>query len=163
MATPQYWLIKTEPQTYGIEHLQKDGVTPWSGVRNYQARNFMRDDMHVGDQVLFYHSSCLLPGVYGLATVASSAYADPTQFDESSEYFDARSTPEKPRWHVVDMAFSKDLKHPVLLSAIRAKPALSGMRLLAPGNRLSIMPITKGEYAVVLGLAGERGIVLRDK
>lgn len=148
------WLMKSEPDTYGIEHLKSDKKTPWSGVRNFQARNFMRDDMQVGDDVLFYHSSCKEPGVYGLARVASTPYADPTQFDANSPYFDARATPDKPWWFVVDVAYARTLKKPVLLKDIRANPKLSSMRILESGSRLSITPVTKKEWEELLRMAG---------
>jgi predicted RNA-binding protein with PUA-like domain len=154
MASQRYWLVKSEPTTYGIEHLKRDRRTPWTGVRNFQARNFMRDEMRVGDGVLFYHSNCAVPGVYGLARVASKPYPDETQFDPKSEYYDPRATRERPVWQLVDIAFSKALKAPVPLETIRATKALAGMRVLAKGNRLSITPVEPEEYAAVLKLAG---------
>lgn len=154
MRTKRYWLMKSEPDTYGIQHLKADGITPWSGVRNFQARNFMRDDMRKGDAVLFYHSSCKEPGVYGLATVASVAYPDPTQFDGASPYYDPRATTEKPVWYLVDVKFRKVLSKPVLLSEIRATKALATMHILQPGSRLSINPVTEKEYTRILALAG---------
>lgn len=150
----RYWLMKSEPDTYGIGHLKDDKKTAWSGVRNFQARNFMRDEMQVGDDVLFYHSSCKEPGVYGLARVASQPYADPTQFDTKSPYFDARATPDKPWWFLVDVAYVRTLKKPVLLKDIRANPKLFSMRILEPGSRLSITPVTKKEWEELLRVAG---------
>lgn len=150
-----HWLIKSEPVTYGIGHLKKDKKTPWTGVRNFQARNFMRDGMQVGDQVLFYHSNCPEPGVYGIAKVASKAHPDETQFDPASDYHDPKATKDKPVWMLVDMAFVRELKKPVLLTDIRADRKLATMRILQPGSRLSITPVTKQEFDRVLELAGK--------
>jgi predicted RNA-binding protein with PUA-like domain len=147
----QYWLIKSEPESYGIEHLKNDGSTPWTGVRNFQARNYMRA-MRKGDLVLFYHSNCKEPGVYGIAKVASAPYADPTQFDPKSHYFDKRATKEKPIWELVDMAFVKKFKQPVLLPTLRADAKTSSMIILRPGRRLSVTPVEVGEYERVLEL-----------
>lgn len=149
-AEKRYWLMKSEPESYGIDHLRKDGKTPWSGVRNFQARNFMRDDMRVGDGVLFYHSSCAMPGVYGLGKVASKAYPDPTQFDKKSPYYDARATKGKPIWFLVDVAFVKKLKHPLSITEIRADKKLSQMAMLRRGSRLSITPATPAEYEEII-------------
>ncbi len=141
-APKKYWLIKSEPTTYGIDHLKADKKTAWTGVRNFQARNYMRDDMRIGDQILFYHSNCKEPGVYGIAKVASIPYPDPTQFDRKSEYFDPKATKEKPIWYLVDVAFIKKLEEPVLLETIRANKRLKDMVILRPGNRLSVTPVS---------------------
>lgn len=143
------WLMKSEPDTFGIEHLSRVGTEPWSGVRNYQARNYMRDDMRIGDTVLFYHSSCKVPGIYGLATVASLSYPDPTQFDTKSEYVDIKATKEKPIWYLVDVSYVRTLQKPLTLAEIRANKELSTMMILEPGSRLSITPVTKSEYDVI--------------
>ncbi len=140
-----HWLIKSEPESYGIDHLQKDKKTAWTGVRNFQARNFMQQ-MKVGDPILFYHSSCAVPGVYGLAKVASAPYPDPTQFDERSHYFDPRATTEKPIWYLVDVAFVRKFETPVPLSEMRTNKKLSGMLIMAPRCRLSVTPVTKEEF-----------------
>jgi predicted RNA-binding protein with PUA-like domain len=145
----QFWLMKSEPETYGIDHLAKEKKTAWTGVRNFQARNFMRDSMHIGDLVLFYHSNCKEPGIYGTAAVASLPYPDKTQFEKESPYFDARATKAKPLWYLVDIMFVKKLERPLLLSNIRATKSLRGMRILTPGNRLSITPVTKNEFAIL--------------
>jgi len=148
-----YWLMKSEPSECSIDDLAAapSQTVPWVGVRNYQARNFMRDEMHVGDGVLFYHSSCPEPGVAGLAEVASAAYPDATQFDLASHYFDAKSTPDQPRWLHVDVKLVR--KTPLLaLKQMRAQPQLESMRLLRPGNRLSITPVTAAEWRAVLEL-----------
>ncbi|MDB4992239.1 MAG: hypothetical protein JWL75_484 [Parcubacteria group bacterium] len=153
MRAKQYWLIKSEPESYGIAHLKKDKKTAWTGVRNFLARNYMRDGMQVGDGILFYHSSCAEPGVYGLAKVVSKPYPDPTQFDEKGHYFEKRATKEKPVWYLVDIAFVKELKKPVLISELRADDGTCGMETLRPGSRLSITPVKESEYERVLELA----------
>jgi predicted RNA-binding protein with PUA-like domain len=148
-----YWLIKSEPQSYGIDALKKDKKTAWTGVRNFQARNYMRDAMNIGDEILFYHSSCPHPGVYGVAKVASAPYADPTQFDAKGHYFEPRATKDKPVWMLVDISYVRTLTHPVLISEIRAEPSLHKMLILQPGSRLSITPVTKAEFETVIGLS----------
>jgi predicted RNA-binding protein with PUA-like domain len=153
MKAKQYWLMKSEPESYGIGHLKRDTKTAWTGVRNFLARNYMRDGMQLGDGILFYHSSCAEPGVYGLAKVASKPYPDPTQFDERSHYFEKRATKEKPVWFLVDIAFVKELKKPVLISTLRNDDKTCGMETLRPGSRLSITPVTQNEYERVLELA----------
>jgi len=148
-----YWLMKSEPAECSIDDLAAapKATVPWIGVRNYQARNFMRDAMQVGDGVLFYHSSCAEPGVAGLARVASSAYPDPTQFDPTSPYFDAKARPQAPRWLLVDVALVK--KTPLLpLRHMRARPELASMGVLQRGSRLSITPVTPDEWCAVLQL-----------
>ena len=147
-APKRYWLMKSEPESYSIDHLKRDKKTPWSGVRNFQARNFMRDDMRAGDGVLFYHSSCAVPGVYGIGKVASKAYPDPTQFDSKSPYFDARATKDKPIWYLVDVAFARKLQAPVSITEMRANKKLSGMAAFRKGSRLSVTPVTAEEFAV---------------
>jgi predicted RNA-binding protein with PUA-like domain len=146
-----YWLMKSEPDTFSIDDLARVKTEPWSGVRNYQARNFMRDGMKVGDGVLFYHSSCPEPGVVGVATVASTAYPDPTQFQRKSPYFDSASKPEEPRWLLVDVAFDRKLARTVTLEELKAQPRLEGFALLSRGNRLSILPVTKPQWTFILG------------
>lgn len=146
----KYWLVKSEPSGYSIDDLQKDKKTAWTGVRNYTARNFMRDGMQPGDPVLFYHSSCPVPGVYGVAKVASKAYPDPTQFDPKSPYYDPKATKEKPIWYLVDIAFVKKLKEPVILEQMKQDARLKDMTLLQRGNRLSVMGVEKTEFNLVL-------------
>ena len=149
----RYWLMKTEPDVFSIDDLAKKKREPWTGVRNYQARNHMRDGMSVGDKVLFYHSSCEVPGVAGLATVASEAYPDPTQFDQKSEYFDPKSTREEPRWQMVDVAFERKFGRVVSLEELKAHAdELEGFTLLNRGNRLSVFPVDKRHYDQVLKL-----------
>jgi predicted RNA-binding protein with PUA-like domain len=148
-----YWLMKTEPDEFSIDHLAKKKVEPWTGVRNYQARNFMRDGMQVGDGVLFYHSSCEVPGVAGIAEVASAAYPDPSQFDRKSDYYDAASKREEPRWYLVDVKFKRKLKRTIALTELKERAAeLEGFPLLARGNRLSVLPVTKAQWDFILKL-----------
>jgi predicted RNA-binding protein with PUA-like domain len=142
---PQYWLMKSEPDEASIDHLQAAGELPWTGVRNYQARNFMRDQMRIGDGVLFYHSSCPEPGIAGFAEVSSTAYPDATQFDPASPYFDPKSKPEAPRWSHVDVRFVRKTRL-LSLAEMKRDPVLSQMRTLQPGNRLSITPVTAAEW-----------------
>jgi len=146
-----YWLMKSEPDEVSIDDLARLGRVPWFGVRNYQARNYMRDEMRVGDGVLFYHSSCPEPGVAGLAEVASAAYPDATQFDTKSKYFDPKSTPQAPRWMNVDVKLVRKTRL-LPLAAMREAKALATMRLLQRGNRLSITPVTAAEWRAVLAL-----------
>jgi len=147
--TMNYWLFKSEPSTYGIDHLAKDKVTAWTGVRNYQARNFMRDGMKKGDRGLFYHSSCEVPGIAGLVEVARAAYPDETQFDRKTKYYDSAATPENPRWFNVDLKFVKKTRV-VSLDELRGNKALKDMRLLQRGNRLSITPVAAAEWNAVM-------------
>ena len=154
-AAPCYWLMKSEPQECSIDDaLAAPGATvPWTGVRNYQARNFMRDGMQVGDGVLFYHSSCPQPGIAGIARVASGTRADPTQFDPASPYHDPKSPPDKPRWLLLDVQAVKKTRL-MPLAEMRERPELAGMRVLEKGSRLSITPVTAEEWqAVVSALA----------
>jgi predicted RNA-binding protein with PUA-like domain len=146
----QYWLMKSEPDEVSIDDaLAAPGQTvPWTGVRNYQARNFMRDAMRVGDGVLFYHSSCAEPGVAGLAEVASTAYPDDTQFDRHSHYFDPKATRENPRWMLVDIR-ARQKTRLVSLAELRAQPELAGMQILQRGSRLSITPVTSAEWRYI--------------
>lgn len=149
----QHWLMKIEPDECSIDDLARlpGQSVPWTGVRNYQARNFMRDAMRVGDGVLYYHSSCAEPGVAGLAEVASAAYPDATQFDPASPYFDPAAKPEAPRWVHVDVRFVRKTRL-LPLARLRATPALAGMVLLQRGSRLSITPVTPEEWRTVLAL-----------
>jgi predicted RNA-binding protein with PUA-like domain len=151
----RYWLMKSEPSECSIDDLANapKHLVPWVGVRNYQARNFMRDEMGLGDGVLFYHSSCPEPGVAGLAEVASAAYADATQFDAQSPYFDAKATPEAPRWVHVDVKLVRKTRL-LSLAEMRAAPALASLQILKRGNRLSITPVTADEWGAVLKLLG---------
>jgi predicted RNA-binding protein with PUA-like domain len=152
----RYWLMKAEPDDVGIDDLaaMPNQTVGWYGVRNYQARNFMRDAMQIGDLALFYHSGCAEPGVAGIVEVVSRHYPDPTQFDAKNPYFDAKSTPEAPRWQQVDVKFLKKTRY-LSLAAMRAAPELEGMLLLARGNRLSITPVEPNHWRAVMALLGE--------
>jgi predicted RNA-binding protein with PUA-like domain len=147
-----YWLMKSEPDAFSIDDLARVKTEPWTGVRNYQARNFMRDGMSVGDGVLFYHSSCPEPGIVGTAEVASAAYPDPTQFQCKSPYFDATSSPEEPRWMLVDVTFRRKFARTVTLEEMKIQPRLEEFVLLKRGNRLSILPVTKSQWDFILAL-----------
>lgn len=149
----RYWLMKSEPDVFGIDDLAAAPrkTTAWWGVRSYQARNFMRDDMRVGDRALFYHSSCPEPGIAGIVRVSRRAYPDATQFDPSSEYFDAAATPASPRWLNVDVTLVRKTRL-LSIQALRVPPELAGMRVLQRGNRLSITPVEPHEWEFILGL-----------
>jgi predicted RNA-binding protein with PUA-like domain len=147
-----FWLMKTEPDEFSIDDLKGKRIEPWTGVRNYQARNFMRDGMRKGDGVLFYHSSCGVPGVAGIAEVAGAAHPDPTQFDPNSDYFDAGSGRDAPRWFLVDVKFKRKLRRVITLAELKGRKELKDMVLLRPGNRLSVSPVTKQEWDFILGL-----------
>ena len=147
----KYWLMKSEPSECSFESVfsRNDKTIDWFGIRNYQARNFMRDEMSIGDPVLFYHSSCPHPGIVGLAHVASVAKPDQTQFDPKSEYFDSKSTPENPRWVCVDVMADEPIEL-IDLQTLRKYPQLQSMRILQKGNRLSITPISEEEYSFII-------------
>ena len=148
----RYWLMKTEPDVFGIEDLRRKRSEPWNGVRNYQARNFMRD-MAVGDKVLFYHSNAKPSGVAGLADIGKTAYPDPTQFDPKSEYFDAKSPKAEPRWSLVDVRFVDVFKRFLPLDELREVPELAGM-LLFSRSRLSVQPVEKKHFDLIVRLGG---------
>ena len=152
----RYWLMKSEPGECSVDDAlaAPNATVPWVGVRNYQARNFMRDTMQVDDGVLFYHSSCAEPGIVGLARVASTAYPDPTQFDPDSPYFDAKSRPEEPRWLLVDVQVLRKTRN-LTLPELRAQPALAELLLLRRGNRLSITPVEPQHWRVISALLGD--------
>ncbi len=151
----RYWLMKSEPSEYSIDDLARDGSVPWFGVRNYQARNFMRDQMRVGDGVLFYHSSCPEPGIAGLAEVATLAYPDTTQFDPKAKYHDPKATPDAPRWFNVDVKIKQKTRL-MPLSEIRDYAELANMRILQRGNRLSITPVDPAEWKFIVGKLGRK-------
>jgi predicted RNA-binding protein with PUA-like domain len=148
----RHWLFKTEPSAYSFEQLREDRVTPWTGVRSFQARNNMME-MRAGDLGLFYHSSIAEPAAVGVCKVVKEAHPDFTQFDRTSEYFDGRAKPEKPIWFVVDVEFVEALDRPVTLARMRLEPRLVGMALLRRGQRLSVQPVTPHEWKVVLELS----------
>ncbi|MDJ0749903.1 MAG: EVE domain-containing protein [Woeseiaceae bacterium] len=147
-----YWLMKSEPDDYSIDDLERDGREPWDGIRNYQARNMMRDDMAIGDEVFFYHSNCKQPGIVGIMRVASEPYPDPTQFDKKAKYYDAKSSKDNPRWCLVDVEFVRKLDRKITLTEIKASKGLDGLILTRKGNRLSIMPIEKKHWNKLLSL-----------
>lgn len=149
----RYWLMKSEPDVFGIEHLRAapNQTTAWWGVRNYQARNFMRDEMKVGDRAFFYHSSCPEPGIAGLVKVSRLAYPDQTQFDPEGEYYDPKASHENPRWFNVDVRLEKKTRL-VGLPELRAHKELASMQILKRGNRLSITPVTAAEWKFILNL-----------
>ena len=144
----QYWLMKSEPDEVSIDDLEKLGSVPWFGVRNYQARNFMRDAMNIGDLAFFYHSGCAEPGIAGVCEIVSEPYPDATQFDPASPYHDPKSLPDKPRWLLRDARFVRKTRY-VTLPELRRHPELANMRLLARGNRLSITPVSPEEWAFI--------------
>ncbi len=146
-----YWLFKSEPTTYGIDHLAKDKVTAWSGVRNYQARNYMRDAMRKGDHGFFYHSSCEVPGIAGIVEIGRAAYPDKTQFDRKSKQYDPAATQDHPRWFNVDVKFAEKTRV-VGIPELRGHKALKTMQVLQRGNRLSITPVTAAEWNAIMGL-----------
>ena len=154
---PSYWLMKSEPDECSISDVEKapGRRVPWIGVRNYQARNFMRDQMRVGDRGFFYHSSCPEPGIAGIVEISAQAYPDATQFDKKSPYYDAKATREAPRWVNVDVQFIEKLRL-IPLAELRTSPELAHMRILQRGNRLSITPVDPAEWAFVLKLAKKK-------
>ena len=152
----RYWLMKSEPDECSIDDvLAAPGrKTPWSGVRNYQARNFMRDQMKIGDGVLFYHSSCDVPGIAGVVTIVKEGYPDPTAFDASHHHYDAESDPQKPRWFMVDIKLDRKLKRVITLEELKqhASGKLKDLVILKRGNRLSVTPVTKADWQFILSL-----------
>ena len=149
-----YWLMKSEPEEFSIDDLRSrpKKTEPWDGVRNYQARNFMRDQMKKGDLVLFYHSNCEVPGVVGIAKVVREGYPDPTAFDPEDKHYDPKSDPENPRWFLVDVQYVRRTKRTIPLAELKANPALEGMALVRKGNRLSVMPVEPGHWEAVLAM-----------
>ena len=150
-----YWLFKSEPSVYGIHHLKAGPkkTTQWEGVRNYQARNFMRDGCKKGDKVLFYHSNCDTPGIVGVAKVVKEAYPDHFALDKKSKYYDKKATPEKPIWCMVDIKFEQEFKETISLAEMKDNPLLADMLVLRRGNRLSITPVTEAEFNAILAMA----------
>lgn len=149
----RYWLMKSEPDVYSIDDLARDGRTGWEGVRNYTARNWMRDDMKVGDRVLFYHSNAEPKGVAGVAEIVREAYPDPHALDPKSKYYDETAKPDEPRWVTVDIGFVEKFPRVVDLAALKAEPALAGMEVTKRGSRLSVHPVDAAHFAKVLEMA----------
>lgn len=145
----KHWLMKSEPDVYSIQHLKKDGTTLWTGVRNYQARNFMMKDMQVGDVVVFYHSNAEPPGIAGLGRISKAAVPDPSQFDKKSEYFDPKATKEKPNWYCVEVQFQSVFKNYISLDQLRSEKSLASLLVLKKGQRLSIQPVTDQEFKII--------------
>ena len=154
----RYWLMKSEPDEASIDDLANAAqrTLPWTGVRNYQARNFMRDIMKIGDGVLFYHSSCPEPGIAGIAEVSSTSYPDPTQFDPKDDHCDPESPRDAPRWFAVDIAFDEKFPRPVTLPELRADAVLGDMVLLRKGSRLSVQPVTAAEWKRIVKLGARK-------
>jgi predicted RNA-binding protein with PUA-like domain len=149
-----YWLLKSEPSVFGIEHLiaSPNQTTPWDGVRNYQARNWMRDAMRLGDQVFLYHSNCDTPGIVGIMEIVREGYPDESALDPQSPYFDPKSTPDNPRWYRVDARHVRRLERLISLEELKRYPELDGMPLTRRGNRLSVMPVTEQQWRFILSL-----------
>jgi predicted RNA-binding protein with PUA-like domain len=154
-----YWLMKSEPEEFGIEDLESrpDKREPWDGVRNYQARNMMRDEMKPGDLAFFYHSNCETPGIVGIVKIATEGYPDPTAFDADDDHYDPKSDPANPRWYLVDVEFVRKLQRAITLSELKAERALEQMPLTRRGNRLSVMPVTKKEWEHILAMERREG------
>jgi predicted RNA-binding protein with PUA-like domain len=150
----RYWLMKSEPSAFSIDDLAgRPGQTePWDGVRNYQARNMMRDEMKAGDGVLFYHSNCEVPGVVGIAEIAREAYPDSTAFDPGHKHYDPKSKPDNPAWLMVDVRFVRKLSRTIALTELKDRPELDGLALIRRGNRLSVMPVSEEQWAFILSL-----------
>ena len=151
---PNYWLFKSEPDVYGIDDLKRDGTTHWDGVRNYQARNLMRDEMKRGDMVLYYHSRIKPMAIVGVARICKESYPDFTQFDDSSKYFDPKATEETPRWFMVDIEFVTKFDQPITLAELKADEALDGMKVTMKGQRLSVQPVEPQHWNHICHLAG---------
>lgn len=150
----RYWLMKSEPEEFSVDDLKHrpKQTEPWDGVRNYQARNFMRDEMRNGDQAFFYHSSCKTPGIAGIMEIVREGYPDHTAFDPESKHFDPKSDPEKPRWFMVDVKYVRHTGRVISLAELKEHDELAGMKLLQKGNRLSVMPVSEHEWFYILGL-----------
>jgi len=149
----RHWLMKSEPGEFSIDDLERVGVEPWDGVRNYQARNFMRDQMTPGDKAFFYHSNCKTPAIVGMMEIAGAAYPDPTAFDPEDPHYDPKSDPDNPTWMLVDVRFVRKLDNPVTLERMKRDEALQGMQLLKRGNRLSVFPVHRPHWERIIQLS----------
>jgi predicted RNA-binding protein with PUA-like domain len=147
-----YWLMKSEPNVYSIDDLKRDGSTCWDGVRNYQARNIMRDEMKLGDRVFFYHSNVKPMGIYGVAEVVREGYADDTAFDPDDPHYDAKSDPNNPTWMMVDIGYVGTFQTPVTLDTLKQTPGLEQMKVIQRGSRLSVQPVSAAEWDIVMAL-----------
>lgn len=145
-----YWLFKSEPDVFGIDHLEAVGTEPWDGVRNYQARNMMRDEMKIGDQAFFYHSNTKVPGIVGCCEIVREGYPDDAAFDPDHKYYDAKSDPDNPRWYRVDVRFVSRFADTIALDWLKAQPEMADSPLVRRGNRLSIVPVTPEQWAFIL-------------
>lgn len=150
-----YWLMKSEPDVYGIHHLEAEGVNMWEGCRNFVVRNYLKDEMQIGDLAFFHHSNIPPVGIVGVMEIVSESYPDPTQFDPNSKYYDATSKPERPKWYVRDVRFVERFQRCVTLAEIKAHPVLSGMQVARKGQRLSIMRVEPNEWEIVMKLKDE--------
>ena len=148
----KYWLMKNEPEDYSIDDLKNDKTEPWDGIRNYQVRNMIRDDMKKGDQAFFYHSNCETPGIYGIMEICKESYPDHTAFDRKSKHYDKKSKPGAPTWLMVDVKFKRKLRRTICLSELKSHKELSNMRVVQRGNRLSIMEVSKQDWFFILSL-----------
>ncbi|MFP4639083.1 MAG: EVE domain-containing protein [Guyparkeria sp.] len=147
-----YWLMKSEPDAFSIDDLERVGTEPWDGIRNYQARNMIRDEMKPGDQAFFYHSNTKVPGIVGIMEIVSEPKPDPTAFDPDEKYYDPKSDPDKPRWYLVDVKYVRHTRRVIPLTELKADPALEEMPLVRRGNRLSVMPVTEEQFEHILSL-----------
>jgi len=150
-----YWLMKSEPDAFSIDDLERVGTEPWDGIRNYQVRNMIRDEMKPGDRAFFYHSNTKVPGIVGIMDIVSEARPDPTAFDPDEKYYDPKSDPDKPRWLLVDVKYVRHTRRVIPLPELKADPALEEMPLVRRGNRLSIMPVTEDQWEHILSLEDE--------
>jgi predicted RNA-binding protein with PUA-like domain len=148
----KYWLMKNEPEAFSIDDLERVKTEPWDGIRNYQVRNFFRDDMSIGDKAFFYHSSCKIPAIVGIMEIVSDAYPDHTAWDPEEHYYDLKSDPENPTWLMVDVNFISKLDNPITLKELRSHPKLADMRILQRGNRLSVTPLEKKHWNYISSL-----------
>ena len=148
----KYWLMKNEPEDYSIEDLKRDKTEPWDGIRNYQVRNMIRDDMSVGDLAFFYHSNCDEPGIYGIMTINSEAYPDHTAFDKKAKYYDSKSNRENPTWLMVDVKYKRKMKNTITLKELKSHRRLQNMKVVQRGNRLSITEVDKKDWDYILSL-----------
>lgn len=152
----KFWLMKSEPDAYSIDDLKRDKTEPWNGIRNYQARNFMRDDMSVGDLAFFYHSSCATPGIVGIMSINKTAFPDHTAWDPKSKYYDPKASKENPIWQMVEVKFMEKLAEPVTLNQLKAEEKLDGLMVTKRGMRLSIQPVSKAHFEQILKLANAK-------
>ena len=155
MAPKQFWILKSEPDSFSIDDLERVGTTAWDGVRNYQARNYLRSQ-NKGDRALFYHSSCAEPGVVGIAEIARAAYPDDTAFDPTDKHYDPKSDPSDPTWYMPDVKFVRRLPRVVTLRELQGRPELDGLLLTRKGNRLSVMPVSKEHFDFIVALSRAR-------